>query len=189
MKKNFFLNCIIALLVYFPVSAQKQKIQFQSKNAIGISIGQSGSSLLFQTINGIGYKNFYSGIGFGIDYYNYNSYPLFFDQRIFFGKKNNVFLYGDLGYNLSGKNKPGKESYYYNSYHFSGGVYTDLGMGYRFKMHKRASLTFSSGFTYKEINNKVGLSYPCYSAMGCPVDYQNYKYGNGRVVLKAGVDF
>ena len=92
---------------------------------------------MLQSVNGFAYKNFYSGIGFAKDDYNYNSYPLFFDQRIYFNEKNNAFAYGDLGYNFSGKNKPGKEIYYYTSYHFSGGVFTDFGIGYKMTFIKK----------------------------------------------------
>ena len=44
------------------------------------------------------------------------------------------------------------------------------------------------GYSYKEINNKVAVTEECFAAP-CNVDYSSYKYGNGRVVLKAGVDF
>ena len=56
------------------------------------------------------------------------------------------------------------------------------------KFIRNSSFLISTGYSYKEINNKVGVVNPCLVAP-CPVDYSNYKYGNGRVVLKAGVDF
>jgi hypothetical protein len=130
---------------------------------------------------------FYSGIGFGADYYSYNSYPLFFDQRIFLGKSGNVFFYGDIGYNFSSRNNKPGNGVYYTNYRFSGGVYTDIGIGYRMKLKNRSFVTFSSGFSYKEINNKVAIISSCYLPESCPVDFSNYRYGNGRVILKAGV--
>jgi len=187
MRNESFILLALVLLMSFSVKAQGKKVKFHSINSIGFISGESGTDVMFQSVNGFSYKNFYSGIGFAKDDYNYNSYPIFFDQRIFFGKRNNAFVYGDLGYNISGKNKPGKEIYYYSSYHFSGGVYTDFGIGYKVKLRK-SYLTLSPGFSYKEINNKVGVVSPCLVGP-CPVDYSSYKYGNGRVVLKAGVDF
>lgn len=184
--RNKSLIFLLPVLLSFYVKAQNKKAKFHSINSIGFVIGQSGTDMMAQSVNGFAYKNVYSGIGFAKDDYNYNSYPLFFDQRIYFGKRNNAFVYGDLGYNISGKNKPGKEIYY-NSYHFSGGVYTDFGIGYKIKLRK-SYLTLSPGFSYKEINNKVGVVNPCLVGP-CPVDYSSYKYGNGRAVLKAGVDF
>lgn len=188
MKTIFIILFIVVSLIYFPAKAQQQKAKFNSKNAIGISIGQSGSSLLFQTVNGVSFNNWFYGIGIGADYYNYNSYPLFIDVRRYFGKNGKGFAYGDLGYNMSSNNKPGKEVYYYQSYKFSGGVYTDFGIGYKIKFISKSFFTVSAGFNYKEISNKISIVNECFVAP-CPVDYSNYKYGNGKVVLKAGVDF
>ena len=84
-------------------------IKFHSINAVGLSNGQRGGHLLLQTVNGLAFKNWYSGIGFGADYYHYKSYPLFIDARRYFGKNDKGFAYADLGYNFSGKNKPGKK--------------------------------------------------------------------------------
>ncbi len=189
MRNKSFIFFLLVISIALCGKAQNKKIKFHSINSVGFVIGEHGNDIMLQTVNGVTYKNFYSGIGFGIDYYDYNSYPLFFDQRVYFGKKNKAFFYGDLGYNISGKNKPGKEVYYYNTCHFSGGVFTDFGIGYKIRFIKKSFFTLSSGFSYKEVNSRVGSIYPCYSSGGCPVDYSNYKYGNGRVVLKAGVDF
>ncbi len=56
------------------------------------------------------------------------------------------------------------------------------------KFISKSFFTVSAGFNYKEINNKISIVNECLVAP-CPVDYSNYKYGNGKVVLKAGVDF
>ena len=188
MKIKSFPVFLLSLFIFFSASAQNEKLKFHSINTIGLSDGQSGAYLLLQTVNGLAFKKWYSGIGFGADYYHYKSYPLFIDARRYFGKNNKGFAYADLGYNFSGKNKPGKEVYYYTSYHFSSGIYTDIGIGYKMKFTKKSAFVISTGYSYKEINNKVGVVNPCLVAP-CPVDYSNYKYGNGRVVLKAGVDF
>ena len=179
-----FILFLLILFIAFHVKAQSRKIQFHSINSIGFLIGESGPDMMLQSVNGIAYRNLYSGIGLAKDDYNYNSYPIFFDQRIYFSTKNNAFAYGDLGYNFSGKNKPGKEIYYYTSYHFSGGVFTDFGIGYKVKFIKKSSLLLSIGYSYKELNDKIETIGPADGK-----DYSNYKYGNGRIVLKAGVDF
>lgn len=175
---------LLVLLTCFAADAQDKKMKFHSINSIGFIIGESSTDMMLQSVNGFAYKNFYSGIGFAKDDYNYNSYPLFFDQRIYFSGKNKAFAYGDLGYNFSGKNKPGKEIYYYNSYHFKGGVFTDFGIGYKMKFNKKNSLLLSVGYSYKELNVKIETIGPADGK-----DYSNYKYGNGRIVLKVGVDF
>ncbi|MEO8766028.1 MAG: hypothetical protein ABI416_17130 [Ginsengibacter sp.] len=189
MKKSCLIFCVVACCVYFPAKAQHKKPGFNSINTVGISNGQSGAALLFQTVNGCEFTKWFSGIGIGADYYGYNSFPLFIDVRRYFGKISKGFAYADLGYNLKGKNKPGKEiNYIYTSYHFTGGLYTDIGVGYKMKCRARSSFVISAGYSYKGISNKLGVISGCYTA-SCPVNYSTYKYGNGRVVLRAGVDF
>jgi hypothetical protein len=188
MKTNPFLFFLLSFFLCFSASAQKGKLKFHSINAVGLSSGERGVDLLLQTVNGLAFKNWYSGIGVGADYYQFKSYPVFIDGRRYFGKNDNGFAYADMGYNLSGKNKPGKEVYYYSFYHFSSGIYTDIGVGYKMRFAGKSSFVISTGYSYKEINNKVGVVNECLAAP-CPVDYSNYKYGNGRVVLKAGIDF
>jgi hypothetical protein len=184
MRHKSFIFFLLILLTGFSIKAQSRKIQFHSINSVGFVIGESGTDMMLQSVNGFAYKNFYSGIGFAKDDYNYNSYPLFFDQRIYFSEKNKAFAYGDLGYNFSGKNKPGKEVYYYTSYHFSGSVFTDFGIGYKMAFIKKSSLLLSIGYSYKELNDKIETIGPADGK-----NYSNYKYGNGRIVLKAGVGF
>lgn len=178
---------LLSLLVSFSAFPQKDKVKFHSINSIGLSEGESGAHLLLQTINGVAFDKWFSGIGFGADYYQYKSYPLFLDLRRYFGKRDKGFAYANLGYNLDAKNKPGKETYY-TTYHFSSGIYSDFGLGIKMKFISRSSLLLSAGFSYKDLNNKVSVTEECFVAP-CAVDYSKYKYGNGRVVLKAGVDF
>ena len=175
--------CLGALIMFFAASAQN-KIKFNSINMVGIAFGENENVGLLQTINGIRAKNFFTGIGVGIDYYRYKTLPLFFDERVYFGKKNNAFAYVDFGYNFPLKNKPGKEFSYYQSYKFSGGIYTDFGIGCKIKFIKKSSLVFTTGYNYKEISDRIGAIGP---ADG--IDYNTYNYGFGRIVLKAGVDF
>jgi hypothetical protein len=188
MKKKSLLIVLLSLCIIFSASAQEGKLKFHSIIVAGISDGQSGAHLLLQTVNGVACKKWFSGIGFGADFYGYKSYPFFIDARRYFAKNNNGFLYGDLGYNLSAKNKPGKEIGYYTFYHFDNGIYTDIGIGYKIKFIGSSSFLISTGYSYKEINSKIAVATECLVAP-CPVDYSNYKYGNGRVVLKAGIDF
>jgi hypothetical protein len=176
----------VSLFIFFSASAQNEKLKFHSINAAGLSAGQSGGYFLFQTVNGLLYGKWYSGIGLGADYYQYNSYPIFIDARRHFGKHDKGFIYGDLGYNFSGKNKPGKEVYYYDSYHFNGGIYTDIGIGYKTRLIKKTSLLFCLGHSYKQLQTKIGITTDC---LGCQPEWNNYKFGYGRITMKTGVEF
>lgn len=188
MKVKLCFALFTSLFILNVATAQQHAVHFNSKNTIGISLGQKEMAPLFQTINGLSFNNYFAGVGVGIDDYNYKSYPLFIDARRYFGNDVEFFFYGNLGYNFSGKNKPGKEIPYYTSYKFSGGVYSDFGIGYRTRFIKQSFFTISAGFTYKEMVNKIAVVNECFAAP-CTVDYSQYKYGNGRVALKAGIDF
>lgn len=187
MKTFLFCYSLALLLQINSASAQKSRPVFHSINAFGITVGQSGSEPLFQTVNGLAYDQWFSGIGFGANYYRYNSYPLFLDTRYYFNKAKKVLIYGNIGYNFPAKNKP-EGDISYNNYKFSGGVYTDIGLGYRMKLSSKSAFLFTAGFNYKETQIKVGTVYPCFNGP-CAVDYKNYHYGFGTVNLKAGIDF
>ncbi|HEU5366520.1 MAG TPA: hypothetical protein VFU62_13365 [Hanamia sp.] len=188
MRKSLFFIFIISFVMSVFASAQKRKIQFQSINQFAIVGGESHINIAFQTINGIKFSNWSSGIGIGIDYYRYKTLPLFFDGRWNFGEDKRAFVYGDIGYNFPMKNKPGKEISYYSSYHFTGGIYSDLGIGFEIPLMRKSSLLFSLGYSSKELKTKVGSAYQCIVAP-CPVDYNVYEFSFNRMILKAGLGF
>ena len=186
MKPNWVFCCLIAALISISVPAQNEKNKFHSINLVGIVGGESEVNSLFQTINGINFSNWYSGIGIGVDNYQYKTMPLFFDGRRSFGEKKKGFVYLDLGYNFPLKNKPGKEIGYYNTYNFKGGLYTDFGIGFKTKFIKKSSLLFSLGNSYKQLQTKIGIMPAC---LECQTYLYNYKFGYGRIILKTGVEF
>ncbi|RNI39743.1 hypothetical protein EFY79_00085 [Hanamia caeni] len=188
MRKKLSFLIIISLVMVSSLSAQNKKARFQSVNQFAIVGGENHVNTAFQTINGIKFSNWFSGIGVGIDNYRYKTLPLFADARWHFGEDKKAFFYGDLGYNFPMKNKPGKEVYYYNTYDFSGDIYTDLGIGFQLSLNKYSSLIFSLGHSYKKLQNKIGIKTPC-PVGTCPVDYSRYDYKFGRMILKAGLVF
>ena len=189
------LKILIALLICINTTAQKNKIHFYSINSFGLIGGESEVSTAFQTVNGIHFSNWFSGIGIGVDNYKYKTLPLFFDGRWFFGDDKRGFIYGDLGYNFPLKDKPGKEIPYYSTYHFTGGIYTDLGIGYKFPLYKKTFMLFSLGYSYKKVRTNIGVNrvtIPCPLMSGpCNVGYNSSKYdfNFNRIILKAGLVF
>ena len=188
MEKRLFLISLITLLISFSVVAQKNKIRFQSINSFALIGGESETSTAFQTVNGIRFSNWFSGIGIGVDNYHYKTLPLFFDARRYFGNKKKAFVYGDLGYNFPMKNKPGKEMLYYNNYdyHFKGGMYSELGIGFKTKFIKSSSLSFSFGYSNKHLQGRTGVVPDC---VGCDPYWYNYKFSYDRILLKTGIEF
>ncbi len=188
MRKSFFFIVIISFLLSTSTSAQKKKIRFQSVNQFAIVGGESHVNTAFQTVNGIKFSDCFFGIGVGIDYYKYRTLPLFFDGRWYFGEDKRGFIYGDIGYDFPTKNKPGKEIGYYSSCHFTGGVYSDFGIGYQVPLYKKCSLSFSLGYSSKDLKIKVGSAYQCLVAP-CPVDFTTYEFSFNRMILKAALVF
>jgi len=176
---------LVAMAIFSSSPAQKQKAKFNSINTGGIIFGQSGTYGLFQSVNGLQYQKWFAGVGTGYDYHYYKSVPLFIDARRYIGKENQVFLYGDIGYNFPQDNKPGREIFSYSSYHFSGGVYTDIGAGYGIKLIN-TSVLISGGYSYKNIRSRIGAVSPCL-VPPCPENFSDYNYGFNRLLLKAGI--
>ena len=188
MKKYLMVVLTLLFLVHFSASAQKKKIQFCSIYTGALIAGEDKSSSAYQTVNGLRLSDWFAGIGIGIDNYHYQTLPLFIDVRKFFGKEKRAFIYGDLGYNFSMKNKPDKEIYYYATYHFSGNIYADVGIGFQFYLTKNSSLLFSFGNSYKKLQVKTEPANECTGAP-CTVDYTAYKFSFNTMILKAGLVF
>ncbi|MEO6812365.1 MAG: hypothetical protein ABI172_00425 [Ginsengibacter sp.] len=186
MKPKLIYILLITFLISFSSSAQQKQIKFHSINQFGIVFGESEENSVFQTINGIQFSNWFSAIGIGVDDYRYKTLPLFIEGRRCFGDENKGFVYADLGYNFPLKNKPGKEVSYYDSYHFKGGIYTDVGVGFKVRLINKSSFLFSLGYSYKELQTQIGVAPLC---LGCSSYLYNYKFGYGRMILKAGVEF
>jgi hypothetical protein len=172
----------------FSISSYAQnQIKFNSINSGGITAGQSGLYGLFQTVNGVMFKQWFAGIGAGYDSYYYKTIPLFVDARRFINIKNNIFMYADAGYNFSWKNKP-KEVSRYTSYNFSGGFYSDIGVGFKAKFIKKTSLSITSGYSSKSLSNNVHVVNPCLVAP-CPENIYAHTYNLRRIIIKTGLLF
>ncbi len=187
MKSKLMGFYLVAVLFSLSVFGQKSKIKFGSINMFGLAIGESRPSGLFQSVNGVTYTKWFAGIGAGLDYYAYRTIPVFFDLRRGIGKLNKGFIYADLGYNSPWKEKPGKEISFYNSYHFTRGLYSDIGIGYKTNSYKNSSFLLSAGYSYKKVHSKIGVVSSCLIPP-CPEDFTSYDYGYGRIVLKAGIE-
>lgn len=168
------------------VSAQNKKLHFYSVNTFEMIHGENGMDIGYQTVNGLRFSNWFSGIGIGVDNYQYKTLPLFIDGRWYFGENKEGFIYADIGYNFPMKDKPGKEISNYTYYSFIGRVFTDAGVGFQIKCSKKSSLLFSLGHSYKELQVKAGRPSPCENCIPNPFIY---KFGYGRMILKAGLVF
>ena len=187
------------LLLAGTVAAQQKTVSkswgFRSINSIGLLEAENGSSFQLQTVNGARYKSWFAGVGVGLDYYRYRSIPLLLDLRKEFGKSaNKVFVYTDLGMNFSWVTDKQKQNYYFPDDHFSNGLYSDLGVGYKLTLGKNNGFLISLGYSYKKITETyqgyIDYPYPTYIGNFVAVtQQQKINYSLNRLSIKFGWQF
>lgn len=183
MVKTRLIGSILACMLFRAGALGQERIKFSSINTAGFTAGHSGPYGVVQTINGINFENWFSGLGIGIDYYQNKSLPLFFDARRFIAKSN-LFLFADPGYNLPLKKRPAEKVYYSDYYRLKGGFYGEGGIGYKIQLHGKAGLLFTWGYSYKKLVFKPGGK--C-ATSSCPLNYGTYEYQYTRLQFKAGI--
>jgi hypothetical protein len=191
----------ILLLMLMAIAAFSQKpketaikkgcgCRFQSINQIGLVQGESEAAASLQTINGIRVKQWFAGVGAGIDYYRFRGIPVFIDvRRNIFNKPNTPFIYADAGIHypwVSNQQKLwwGDD----NSRRFSKGLYTDFGIGYSLGLKNKMAFLMSAGFSHKQINEKRYIQIWCL-VPPCPENVETFKYGLNRLAVKMGLQF
>src|SRR5215217_6758991 len=133
MKKIILLFTIFAFNHVSTLAQEKSKVKFHSITNIGIAWGATGEGFQVQTINGIRYKTFSTGLGIGLDYYWRRTIPLFLDLRKdIFNKGQTPFLYLDLGTHApTVKANPEFKAEY------GKGLSFDVGVGYKHPINKK----------------------------------------------------
>lgn len=189
MRKIFILTFFAVQLIPFSARPQKSKISFHSINTFELICGESKSASGFQTVNGIQLSNWYTGIGIGVDNYRYKTAPLFLDLRKSFDRSKRAFLYGDLGCDFPMKKTGRKQTPNNSNNHFTGGIYTDLGIEYRFPIVKKTSFLISMGYSYKKLKNKIGAGTSCPFVGPCSENYTTNEFSFGRIIFKSGIVF
>jgi hypothetical protein len=185
MIKDLFL-CGISVLTLSFASGQKKGIQFHTFGQVSLVEGEKEMNGALQLVSGIEISRWFAAAGTGVDYYRYNTMPLFFQARRYFGKKGEGFVYGDLGHDFPLKNPAEKEAAFFNGTDFKGGIYTEFGLGFRMKFIDKSVIAFSAGYSYKKLHNFVGYAIDC---TGCDPYYFDYRYGFGRWMASAAIGF
>lgn len=193
LKKIFiliFLNCSLHNAVTAQKKPSLKMAKISSAFRVGLLNGQAdkaGSEL--QLVSGFAYKTWFTGIGAGIDYYsNLKSIPLFIDIRKDIKEnKNTPFINADAGYNLPLTPKNYKP---WLQYKFDGGIYYELGAGYKFSLSGSLGLALSVGYSYKNFREKDTTP----SGMGpggelLPPQINIYDYKFRRLSVKVGFWF
>lgn len=138
-----------AIIKKLPSYLMPQVAFLNGDNGVGAQIHLSG---------GLIKNNWHFGLGTAIDYYQLRTIPLYTDLQYHFGKGKKGFAYANLGYNFPWTENKNDRIYIMppvaNSSRFSGGLYTDLGIGYQIKIGKKNILALSAGYSVKEIREQ-----------------------------------
>lgn len=186
VKRKTIITASLLLLIACRGYTQEKSMRHVSFRSIfqeGIVTGESGTDLQLQLVNGINYKNFYAGMGIGLDYYYERSVPVFLDLRgKIFNKPSSPFVYADGGYScLWEKTKDANQSA------SSGGLFYEFGIGYEVHIYKKLKLLFSSGYSYKSLSKTINLM-PWTIPPPKEAIYK-YDYSLRRISVKAGLSF
>jgi hypothetical protein len=182
-----FILIVIIILPSAIINGQKTKLNFYSAVQAGILEGEEGSSFQLQSINGIKYKTWATGIGVGLDYYHTRSIPLFLDiRKSIFNSSKSPFVYASGGYHFPWSTT--KDKFGYANLDSKAGIYYDAGIGYRLPVLKNNSLFFSAGYSLKRFSQEV--SYYTYCLTGnCPEYRQRFDYSFRRISIRTGLQF
>jgi len=179
------------ILLFLPIGLIAQdkktvKMGWRSIATAGLTGGVSGTSPIYQLSGGITYSRFFNGIGFGYDKYAINSFPVFADWRMSFGKRQLVFVYAMPGYNIPGKFTKEVDNFRSVTENQQGGFYADAGIGYRIPLGLMHRLSFSAGYAHKSITHEKTYSYAC-GIVPCTETFPDkyvYHYKYGRITTK-----
>lgn len=166
------------LLVAIGMHAQAQTgFRFRSMNYAGIAEGNNGTRFQLTTINGFQQKNWFLGLGTGIDYYYIRSLPLMLNlTRFFSDKPRSLYVAAEGGVHFAWGNDP--------QVFYSDGIQTkykprfggSLTAGYKIGLrNQKDAILLNAGIGYKLIRNDVRIPTIC-GFGNCEIREQyNYK--------------
>lgn len=185
MKQLLF--CLLlgqCLLIHAQHNKNSNKFRFRSTHQVGFQSGQAGTDLQLQTINGIQYKTFSTGIGVGLDYYKERSVPLFLNvQKNLLRQPRTPFVYANGGYHFPWLKEKAEE---WIRIDVDGGLYYDLGIGYHFPAFKSGAVHVSLGYSVKNMSEKINQNI-WRSSLPAQEDFQRFDYTLRRYSFKMGL--
>lgn len=189
MKKIVFLTLFFMPGLNLPA---QQKIRFSTDNSLGLLVGASAQAPVIQTINGVSFGRWFTGIGTGLDWYHTRSIPLFFHTARYFPlqeRRKLVFSSG-IGLNFpwigQGMRNGGWGS---TDWKYDTGLYWNAGFGYRFPVGKnRDGFLLQLGFNQKVHKEEVTVVYPCF-VPPCPESREAFRYTLRSLALRFGWGF
>ena len=184
------------MLLCLPVLASAQsssgkKIGWRSYAAGGIAVGDKNNASVFQLGTGMKYKWLYAGLGVGYDNYRYSSVPVYAEFRADDPESNRLFGYGQVGYSIDCSD--GEFDFWAaEKARTTGGLYLDLGIGYRVLLIKPHAVSISLGYGLKKMKESSSTYAPCGGPGPCTVSGNNGVSTNyhkfGRLIAKVAFE-
>lgn len=190
VTKFFFIIFIMLsplLLQAQQADMKSVKLRFQSMAAVSLLAGESNPSYQWQIVNGVSIKNWFTGIGAGLDHYRFRSVPVFVSvqrHRIF---NSPLFTYADGGAAIPFV--PGKDdNLFWADVKYSTGFYSEAGIGYRLSLKRKLGLQFSAGYSFRTMKEKVTHFSPWSSAWPQPRTESTNYHRFHLLTLRAAVN-
>lgn len=186
---------LVAAFICMAITSMAQReIIFTSRNYVGLLDGEQGSKFQLQTINGMKYKDWFAGVGTGIDWYYRRSIPLFLsvNKDLLRRGARNFFIATDAGVNFPWR----VDKDYVAGYTIEKslpGFYWGAGLGYKVGIGKsNDAILLQVGYSYKHVSEKASsIYYYTYPIIADPKpDMTNqFDYYLRRLSLKLGWNF
>lgn len=188
---RYYFPVLFCLMIFSAGLHAQNKPRFSTQNTVGILIGGSDNAPQLQTVNGVAFNNWFTGIGAGIDWYYQRSIPVFVSANRYFttSPRRQVFLAAGAGINYPW----GKPDYFTNGWgyelQFSPGLFWTAGLGYKINVGKQNdNLLIQLGYNNKAHSQEMTYAMPCLIAP-CPVSKEKYSYSFNALSLKLGWGF
>jgi len=183
----FYLNGCFSAMAQ-PATKTASPVLFRSIFQAAIADGQSDNmGAQIQTVNGLQKNTWFAGIGIGIDYYaGKRSIPFFAAiKKDWRENEKTPFVYADAGYNFSWLRDAKKMGHSGAAQSEKGGLFYELGIGYKFLLKNRTSLGFSAGYSYKQQSEKIVSQQICdFCVPPASIPAEEFDYRLRRVIIK-----
>jgi hypothetical protein len=168
--RKIVLSGLMFMLVLGSFAQQKQG-KWWIVPELGLQAGSYEPSGDIRLNGGINYKGWLIGAGGGLDYYRFESYPIYVQTRKFIGNKRlKPFVFASAGINIPKETTVSKTSFWLENtliinnlvavqptiYTYKPGAYGELGFGYALLNKKNRGLMMSFSYTQKNLSE----SYP-----------------------------
>lgn len=184
--RMFFPILVVCLALSGTISAQSA-YPFRSQEYIGMHNGESGAALSLQTINGVQHKDWFMGLGAGLDYYRLRSIPLFLSvSRFITPAQRSFFISADGGVNFMWPQTD--KTIVYDS-RWKPGLYAAGSVGYKIGLKDKSdAFLMSIGYSAKYLKEKRETPTICFNPP-CAPTVETYNYGLNRLSIRLGWQF